>query len=74
MALALNTAELMFLKALIEDRVQDLDVSLIRFGLQRAAAEPPTDEEFSVQLVRTVHTNMLHKIEQELDVPWPVLS
>lgn len=77
MALSLHTAELLFLKALVEDRVDKLDRDLESLGSQRRAFSqaydtdtPVSDEELSILIVRQTHANILRKVQFELDIPW----
>ena len=71
MALDLSPVELMFIDALVKDRIDGLDASLNDLRtLREALSQPVSDEESSIALVRAIHTAIARKVAQELDIPF----
>lgn len=73
MALELSPIELLFLDAMVKDRIEKLDDSLdVLRRAREALGEPVSEEEGSIALVRAIHTTIGRKVALELDVPFQV--
>ena len=68
---SLTPTELVYLGVALNDRIEGMDQVLAKIRRHRdELGAPPSEDEETVLLARSIHVTIARKIEQALDLPW----